>query len=66
MPAVRNGSRTGGMPAAASSLCWGAGMRSAGASSALPVLLQDGTLVLRLRMPDCLAGQHGKHLVIEA
>ena len=26
---------------------------------------EDGTLVLRLRMPDCLAGQHGKYLVIE-
>ena len=25
----------------------------------------DGTLTLRLRMPDCLAGQHGKYLVIE-
>ena len=25
----------------------------------------DGTLSLRLRMPDCLAGQHGKYLVIE-
>ena len=28
-------------------------------------IAEDGTLVLRLRMPDCLAGQHGKHLVIE-
>ena len=26
---------------------------------------EDGTLVLRLRMPDCLAEQHGKCLVIE-
>ena len=26
---------------------------------------EDGTLVLRLRMPDCLAEQHGKYLVIE-
>ena len=25
----------------------------------------DGTLTLRLRMPDCLAEQHGKYLVIE-
>ena len=24
----------------------------------------DGTLTLRLRMPDCLAGQHGKYLTI--
>ncbi len=25
----------------------------------------DGTLALRLRMPDCLAGQHGKYVTIE-
>ena len=25
----------------------------------------DGTLTLRLRLPDCLAGQHGKHLTME-
>ena len=25
----------------------------------------DGTLTLRLRLPDCLAGQHGKYLVIQ-
>ena len=25
----------------------------------------DGSLTLRLRMPDCLAGQHGKYVVIE-
>ena len=25
----------------------------------------DGSLTLRLRMPDCLAGEHGKYLVIE-
>ena len=25
----------------------------------------DGTLTLRLRMPDCLAGQHGKYLTIQ-
>ena len=25
----------------------------------------DGSLTLRVRMPDCLAGQHGKYLVIE-
>ncbi len=26
----------------------------------------DGSLTLRLRMPDCLAGQHGKYVVIES
>ena len=26
---------------------------------------EDGTLTLRLRLPDCLAGEHGKYLVIE-
>ena len=25
----------------------------------------DGTLTLRLRMPDCLSPQHGKYLIIE-
>ena len=28
-------------------------------------IADDGTLTLRLRMPDCLAGQHGKYLTIE-
>ena len=28
-------------------------------------IADDGTLTLRLRMPDCLAGDHGKYLVIE-
>ena len=28
-------------------------------------IADDGTLTLRLRMPDCLANQHGKYLVIE-
>ena len=28
-------------------------------------IADDGTLTLRLRMPDCLAEQHGKYLVIE-
>ena len=28
-------------------------------------IADDGTLTLRLRMPDCLADQHGKHLIIE-
>ena len=26
---------------------------------------EDGSLTLRLRMPDCLAGEHGKYVVIE-
>ena len=28
-------------------------------------IADDGSLTLRLRMPDCLAKQHGKYLVIE-
>ena len=28
-------------------------------------IADDGSLTLRLRMPDCLAGEHGKYLVIE-
>ena len=28
-------------------------------------IADDGTLTLRLRMPDCLAAQHGKYVIIE-
>ena len=28
-------------------------------------IADDGSLTLRLRMPDCLAGEHGKYVVIE-
>ena len=31
----------------------------------MATVADDGTLTLRLRMPDCLARQHGKYLTIE-
>ena len=38
---------------------------AAGCQLCVATVADDGTLTLRLRMPDCLAGQHGKYLVIE-
>ena len=38
---------------------------TAGCQLCVATVADDGTLTLRLRMPDCLANQHGKHLVIE-
>ena len=37
---------------------------TAGCQLCVTTVADDGTLTLRLRMPDCLASQHGKHLVI--
>ena len=36
-----------------------------GCQLCVAAIADDGTLTLRLRMPDCLAGQHGKYLVIQ-
>ena len=38
---------------------------TAGCQLCVAAVADDGTLTLRLRMPDCLANQHGKYLVIE-
>ncbi len=38
---------------------------TAGCQLCVAAVADDGTLTLRLRMPDCLAGQHGKHLTIQ-
>ena len=38
---------------------------TAGCQLCVASIADDGTLTLRLRMPDCLAEQHGKYLVIE-
>ena len=38
---------------------------TAGCQLCMATIADDGTLTLRLRMPDCLAGQHGKYLTIE-
>ena len=39
---------------------------TAGCQLCVATVADDGTLTLRLRMPDCLVGQHGKYLVIES
>ena len=38
---------------------------TAGCQLCTATVTNDGTLTLRLRMPDCLASQHGKYLTIE-
>ena len=38
---------------------------TAGCQLCVATVADDGTLTLRLRMPDCLADQHGKYLVIQ-
>ena len=38
---------------------------TAGCQLCVATVADDGTLTLRLRLPDCLAGQHGKHLTME-
>ena len=38
---------------------------TAGCQLCVAAIADDGSLTLRLRMPDCLAGQHDKYLVIE-
>ena len=40
-------------------------LRWAAETAGLATVADDGTLTLRLRMPDCLANQYGKHLTIE-
>ena len=37
---------------------------TAGCQLCVATVADDGTLTLRLRMPDCLAGQHGKYVTI--
>ena len=38
---------------------------TAGCQLCVATVAEDGSLTLRLRVPDCLAGEHGKYLVIE-
>ena len=38
---------------------------TAGCQLCVASVADDGTLTLRLRLPDCLAGQHGKYIKIE-
>ena len=37
----------------------------AGCQLCVATVAEDGTLTLRVRLPDCLAGQHGRYLTIE-
>ena len=37
---------------------------TSGCQLCVATVADDGTLTLRLRMPDCLADQHGKYLTI--
>ena len=46
------------------SSCWAVGMKRAVANCHVASIADDGSLTLRLRMPDCLTEQHGKYLVI--
>ena len=41
-----------------------AGDETSGLPAVRATIGDDGTLTLRLRMPDCLANQHGKYLII--
>ena len=38
---------------------------TAGCQLCVAAVAEDGTLTLRLRLPDCLTPQHGKYLIIE-
>ena len=38
---------------------------TAGCQLCVATVAEDGTLTLRVRLPDCLAGQHGRYLTIE-
>ena len=42
----------------------GAGRPGSSGQLCVATLADDGTLTLRLRLPDCLAGEHGKYLTI--
>ena len=37
---------------------------TSGCQLCVATVQDDGKLTLRLRMPDCLAGEHGKYLVL--
>ena len=38
---------------------------TAGCQLCVAMVADDGSLTLRLRLPDALAGQHGKYLTVE-
>ena len=64
IPITVSGSGTGALPETMSSSCWGSRDETAGCQLCVATVAEDGSLTLRLRVPDCLAGDHGKYLVI--
>ena len=56
---------TGGIPGATSFSYWGARDETAGCQLCVATIAEDGSLNLRVRMPDALAEQHGKYLLIQ-
>ena len=63
--AMRSGWPIGGLPADGEFFVLGSRDESGGCQLCVAGVAGDGSLTLRLRMPDCLAGEHGKYLVIE-
>ena len=56
---------TGGIPVATSSSSLGSRDETAGCQLCVATIAEDGSLNLRVRMPDALAEQHGKYLLIQ-
>ena len=54
-----------GCPGATSSSSWAAGMKRQGCQLCVATIAEDGSLNLRVRMPDALPEQHGKYLLIQ-
>ncbi len=53
------------MPETGQFLVLGSRDETGGCQLCVAAVADDGTLNLRLRLPDCLAGEHGKYLVIQ-
>ena len=64
MPAVRHGSKNGGEVRSNEFFVLGSRDETAGCQLCVASVNDDGTLTLRLRMPDSLAELHGKYLVV--
>ena len=63
-PVTRNGSWTGAVPAAMSSSSLGSRDETGGCQLCVATVANDGSLTLRVRLPDCLADERGKYLDI--
>ena len=55
---------TGGQPGYGEIFVLG-GMRPDGCQLCVAQMADDGSRTLRVRLPDCLSGKHGKYLVIK-